>query len=124
MVKRIVLMVMVAAMMMVLMVPMSLAVEKRCHARPCYGTNKADVLLERRGDGVADKIFGKRGGDRINASRFNKDRDLLYGGRGDDRLNAQDGDGRDVVRGGPGSDVCYVDGGDSYRNCETVAVSG
>ena len=122
MAKRIMLVVMAAAMLVLLVAPMALAIEKRCDQRPCYGTNKADVLRERRGDGVADKIYGKRGDDRINATRFTNDRDLLYGGRGDDRLNAQDGDGSDVLRGGPGYDVCYVDEGDFYEGCELVAL--
>jgi Ca2+-binding RTX toxin-like protein len=49
--------------------------------------------------------------------------DLLYGGAGRDRLNAQDGDGRDKLRGGPGRDVCYVDEGDTTRGCEEVALA-
>ena len=122
MIKRIVLMVMVAALMALVMAPVALAIEKRCDDRPCYGTRNADVLRERQGDRVGDTIYAGRGADRINATRYNQDRDVLYGGPGNDRLNAQDGDSLDELYGGPGYDVCYVDDGDLYRGCEEVAL--
>ena len=110
---------MVAAMVFA---PVALAVTKQCSERPCLGTAKGDVLTERPGNGTADKIRGRGGNDVIRANRYDRDVDLLYGGAGRDRLNAQDGDGRDELRGGPGRDVCYVDEGDTYRGCEEVAL--
>ena len=110
------------ALMMVLVAPLALAVDKQCSRRPCEGTNNRDTLYERGGRGVPDIIYGLRGKDRIRANLFGADRDVLYGGRGNDRLNAQDGDGRDVLYGGPGEDVCYVDEGDSYVGCDEVAL--
>ena len=38
-------------------------------------------------------------------------------------LNAQDGDGRDVVYGGPGFDVCLVDEGGSYVGCDEIVLA-
>ena len=121
MVKRAVLMVLAALVAAALMAPAALAVTKQCGQRPCLGTANDDRLKERRGDGTADKIRGRGGEDVIRANRYDRDVDLLYGGAGRDRLNAQDGDGRDEVRGGPGRDVCYVDAGDTHRGCEEVA---
>jgi hypothetical protein len=123
MVRRIVLMVTVAAMMALMMAPAALAVDMQCTFRPCEGTGDRDTLYERGGRGVPDIIYGRDGNDRIRADIFGADRDVLYGGRGDDRLNAQDGDGRDVLYGGRGFDICSVDENDSYRGCEEVSLA-
>ena len=122
MMKRVILMLAVAAMMAAALAPAALAVDKQCTLRPCEGTNDRDTLYERGGRGVPDIIYGLRGSDRIRADLFGADRDVLYGGRGNDRLNAQDGDGRDMLYGGPGDDICYVDEGDSHVGCEEVAL--
>ena len=123
MVKRAVLMVLAALVAAALMAPAALAVTKQCSERPCLGTANDDRLKERRGDGKGDTIRGRGGNDVIRADRYDRDVDLLYGGAGRDRLNAQDGDGRDKLRGGPGRDVCYVDEGDTTRGCEEVALA-
>ena len=122
MMKRIVLMVTVAATLALVMAPAALAVNKQCTLYHCEGTDERDTLYERGGRGVGDVINGKGGNDRIYANLFGADRDVLYGKRGNDTLNAQDGDGRDVLFGGPGDDICYVDEGDSYVGCEEVAL--
>ncbi len=113
---------MVALMIMVL-APVAMAVNKQCTNDPSWGTNYRDTLYERGGNGVPDYIIGRRYGDLINANAFTADRDTLDGQRGDDRLKAQDGDGRDELYGGPGYDVCYVDVGDYTRGCDEVAVA-
>ena len=113
---------MVALMIMVL-APVAMAVNKQCTYYPCYGTNYSDTLYERGGRGVPDTIIGRRYGDLINANAFTADRDVLDGQRGDDRLKAQDGDGRDELYGGWGYDVCYIDEGDYTQGCQEVALA-
>jgi Ca2+-binding RTX toxin-like protein len=95
--------------------------EINCENRslPCNGTNGDDLMHERQGT-VKDVIYGKGGEDVLDANNFNRDRDRLYGGDRGDKLLANDGDGRDVVKGGAGRDVCYVDPGDRTVNCNVV----
>ena len=88
----------------------AVSITKICSSVPCRGTPSADVLKERVGDGKRDVIYGLRGNDRLNASRYGTDTDNLDGGRGNDRLNVLDGDFRDRAVGGPGTDdFCFVD---------------
>jgi Ca2+-binding RTX toxin-like protein len=98
----------------------ALAVNKQCSAKPCFGTNQEDTLLERGGNGFGDEIFGRKGPDRIFATSFTNDTDVLWGGRGNDRLDARDGDGRDTLNGGPGLDRCWGDPGDEFSQCEFI----
>lgn len=100
----------------------AMAVTKTCSAIPCDGTDSRDLLYERVGT-KADNISGLDGEDVIDANTFNFDRDRLFGGDRGDKLLANDGDGRDVVKGGAGRDVCYVDPGDRRVNCEVVRLS-
>ena len=95
--------------------------DKDCgpNALPCNGTNGDDLIHERQGT-VRDAIYGKDGHDVLDANNFNKDRDRLYGGDRGDKILANDGDGRDVAKGGAGRDVCYVDPGDRTVNCNVV----
>ena len=98
------------------------AVDKHCTNKPCRGTNVADILYERNGDGVPDAIYGLQDNDRLNATTFENDADKLYGGRGKDRLNTVDTDGKDNLNGGRGFDTCNGDLGADYAdvavNCE------
>ena len=103
MAKRIVTMVTAALMAAALMAPAALAVDKQCTFRPCQGTDERDTLYERGGDGVRDTIRGREARDLIFADLFGADRDVLYGG--------------------PGFDVCYVDESDGHRGCEEVALA-
>jgi hypothetical protein len=48
------------------------------------------------------------------------DADRLFGGRGADTLDARDGDGDDLIDGGPGVDDCSGDRTDTFVNCERV----
>jgi RTX calcium-binding nonapeptide repeat (4 copies) len=108
----------------------ALAVTKKCSASPCYGTKKDDTLTERRG--VKDEISGLRGDDTIRAGlvvgenlqerhpRLGPDSDILHGKGRSDRLNSGDLEGRDVLYGGKGHDVCLIDPGDRTHGCEKV----
>ena len=97
--------------------------EKDCgpNALPCNGTDGDDLIHERQGT-VKDRIFGFEGHDVLDANNFNFERDVLHGGDNGDKLLTNDGDGRDVARGGAGRDVCYVDQGDRTVNCNVVRV--
>jgi hypothetical protein len=128
--KRILVLLTVVALVVVMLAPVALAITKKCSASPCYGTNKDDTLTERRG--VNDEIFGLRGDDIIRAGlvvgenlherhpRLGPDTDILRGGRGSDRLKSDDLEGRDMLYGGRGRDVCIIDTGDRARGCEKV----
>ncbi len=88
-----------------------------CDEKPCFGTNKQDMIGERNGNGVSDDIRARSGDDTVNARRFGNDRDEVHGGKGDDRITTDDGDGRDFIDGGPGKDTCIKDPGDKRRDC-------
>ena len=94
------------------------AADRFCNSIPCRGTDNDDTLIEREGNRVRDRILGLDGEDVIDANNWTRDRDVLEGGRKDDRLFANDGDGRDTVRGGRGSDICYVDPDDVSSSCQ------
>ena len=100
----------------------ALAIQRICNSTPCIGTNNEDLLYERVGD-RNDRIFGLRGPDLIDANTFNGETDRLFGQEGRDRLLSNDGDKRDVVRGGPARDTCIVDRGDRRLSCEVVRVT-
>jgi hypothetical protein len=81
------------------------------------GTFGNDVLVGTRHN---DFMLGLAGNDRIFGLRGN---DVLRGGRGNDRLFAGSlghGNDRDLVRGGPGFDICRGDAGDVFVACEVV----
>ena len=93
--------------------------EKNCKDVPCKGTDNDDLLHERQGT-VRDAMYGLGGQDVLDANNFFDDRDRLFGGARGDKLLANDRDGADVVRGGDGRDLCFVDPGDRTVNCEEV----
>ena len=98
------------ALLLVMAAGVAVAVTKTCGAKPCYGTNNRDLLYEKTGNGVDDEIFGRRGGDTIDANNWDADTDILHGGRGNDVLYVNDGDTNDTANGGRGSnDRCVVD---------------
>ena len=120
--KRILVLLTVVALVVVMLASVALAITKTCSASPCYGTNKDDTLTERRG--VNDKIHGLRGDDTIRAGLLARgpDTDILHGNWGSDRLKSDDLEGRDVLYGGRGHDVCIIDSGDRTHGCEKVKV--
>jgi len=80
----------------------------QCAASPCTGTNSANYLDERPGNGTPDAIYGRGGRDDLDASYWTRDRDHLYGNNGKGTLNTNDGDTLDTVTRGPGYDTCIV----------------
>lgn len=97
----------------------AMAVTKTCGDTGCNGTENDDTLYERKGT-VQDSIFGLGGEDVIDANTFNFDKDRVFGGDRGDKLLVNDGDGRDLVKGGAGRDVCFIDPGDRAVNCEVT----
>jgi hypothetical protein len=70
------------------------------------------------GDGERDVIFGMGGRDTLVAGGG---RDVLKGGgEGDKLFTIDQRRGNDVVYGGPGTDLCFVDHGDQVHGCEVV----
>jgi hypothetical protein len=119
---RILVLLTVVALVVVMLAPVALAITKQCSASPCYGTNKDDTLYEH--PRFNNKIYALRGDDIIRGSllriRPAPDTDILRGGPGKDRLESRDLDGRDVLYGGRGRDVCIINRGDRTRGCEKV----
>lgn len=75
------------------------------------GTRFSDRLG---GDQLPNTINGSYGNDVVIG---NGGKDLLAGGYGNDVVDGRDGAGGDRVVGGPGSDVCYTDRGDTRAAC-------
>jgi hypothetical protein len=68
------------------------------------------------GDGN-DSLTGGAGADVLTDKTGTGDIDVLIGKGGADALSTRDGDGRDRAIGGPGTDSCAVDGGDTAIAC-------
>jgi hypothetical protein len=81
----------------------------QCQTVPCVATGAHQVLFERLGDGVRDKMIAQGGHDRLDARAYTNDRDVAKGNGGHDLLRVNDGDAMDGAIGGPGFDICVVD---------------
>src|ERR687893_201405 len=81
----------------------------QCQTIPCVATGAHQVLFERVGDGVRDKMIAQGGHDRLDARAYTNDRDKAKGSGGHDLLRVNDGDAMDGAIGGPGFDICVVD---------------
>ena len=81
----------------------------QCKAAPCYGSGNDDKILERKGNGLFDKIFMRGGHDVVQANGYTNDTDIVKGGTGFDKINVADGDRHDTASGGKGGDWCIVD---------------
>src|SRR5215203_5866612 len=81
----------------------------QCAGIPCVATGSSDLVKERIGNRLNDKIYLKGGSDQVRADKYRADRDLIYGGKGYDLIYTNDGDTHDRIRGGAGNDKCYVD---------------
>jgi hypothetical protein len=81
----------------------------QCAGIPCVSTGQSDLVKERIGNRLNDKIYLKGGSDQVRADKYRADRDLIYGGKGFDLIYTNDGDTHDRIRGGAGKDKCYVD---------------
>ena len=93
----------------------------QCQTIPCVGTGDHQVLLERVGDGVTDRMIAQGGHDHLDARAYTNDRDVAKGSGGHDLLRVNDGDAMDGAIGGPGSDLCVVDAAiEAADTCEGV----
>ena len=93
----------------------------QCDEVPCVATGNHQVLFERVGDGVRDRMIAQAGHDHLNAEGYTDDRDVAKGGGGHDSLLVDDGDAMDAAIGGPGYDTCVVDAAiEASYTCETV----
>jgi hypothetical protein len=81
----------------------------QCQTIPCVATGAHQVLFERVGDGVRDKMIAQGGHDRLDARAYTNDRGVAKGNGGHDLLRVNDGDAMDGAIGGPGFDICVVD---------------
>ena len=118
--KKLILLGALAAVLTLAFAGVALAKEIQCTTLNCEGTSRADTLFERVGNGLEDNIKGRRGGDVIDATGSTNDVDNLFGNRGNDTLDATDGDDLDTLNGGPGTDECFGDEGDTFISCETI----
>jgi hypothetical protein len=93
----------------------------QCQTIPCVATGDHQVLFERVGDGVRDKMIAQGGHDHLDARSYTNDRDVTKGSGGHDLLRVNDGDAMDGAIGGPGWDTCVVDASiEAADTCETV----
>ena len=94
----------------------------QCDDIPCVATGDSQVLFERVGDGVRDRMIAKGGHDHLDARSYTNDRDVAKGNGGNDLLRVNDGDALDAAIGGPGGyDVCVVDAAiEASDTCEQV----
>jgi hypothetical protein len=93
----------------------------QCQTIPCVATGDHQVLFERVGDGVRDKMIAQGGHDHLDARSYTNDRDVAKGSGGHDLLRVNDGDAMDGAIGGPGFDTCVVDASiEAADTCETV----
>jgi hypothetical protein len=81
----------------------------QCAGIPCYATGKSDLVYERKGNGLNDRIILRGGNDNVRANGYTRDRDVIKGGGGYDLIYVNDGDTHDRIKGGAGGDKCYVD---------------
>jgi hypothetical protein len=93
----------------------------QCQTVPCVATGDHQVLFERVGDGVRDKMIAQGGHDHLDARSYTNDRDVTKGSGGHDLLRVNDGDTMDGAIGGPGWDTCVVDASiEAADTCEAV----
>jgi hypothetical protein len=120
--RKVVVVLVVAALLGAVVAPAAIALSERCGTLPCKGTNHKDRLGERKGNGVADRIYGLGGKDTLRADRYGNDRDSVYGGDGDDFINTADGDSKDKIDAGGGFDTCYLDIGEAnkIKGCDST----
>ena len=67
----------------------------QCETSPCVAIGAHQVLFERVGDGVRDKMIAQGGHDRLDARAYTNDRDVTKGNGGHDLLRVNDGDAMD-----------------------------
>jgi hypothetical protein len=93
----------------------------QCQTIPCVATGDHQVLFERVGDGVRDKMIAQAGHDHLDARAYTNDRDVTKGSGGHDLLRVNDGDAMDGAIGGPGYDTCVVDAAiEAADTCDAI----
>ena len=94
----------------------------QCQSVPCYGFGQDDKILERIGNGKADKIIPRGGHDLVRANKYHNDTDIVRAGRGLDKINVRDGDPYDRIHAGKGAhDWCIVDANSELAGgCERI----
>ena len=93
----------------------------QCQTMPCVASGNHQVLFERVGDGVPDKLIAQGGHDHLDARAYTNDRDVAKGGGGHDLLRVNDGDTMDGAIGGAGNNLCVVDAAiEASDSCEGV----
>lgn len=126
MARRISVLMVAGALLLVLVAGVAVARTFQCTTVPCNGTANDDLITERQGE-VRDEISGFEGADIIRANRFGNDQDLLDSDQRNDKIRADDGDSRDTIDCGAGpADIAVVDPGDAvnFSNCEDVRTRG
>jgi hypothetical protein len=127
--KKIVMMVAMAALVLVALVVGSATAFAQtiggviqCQGKPpCVATGDHQVLFERVGDGVRDRMIAQGGHDHLDARSYTNDRDVAKGNGGHDLLRVNDGDAMDGAIGGAGYDLCVVDAAiEASDTCEAV----
>src|SRR5918993_44513 len=71
--RRMFLVLVAAALLAAMAAPAALAINKACTTATCSGTNGADKLRERSGNGSTDNISGKGGKDTLRAEHYRSD---------------------------------------------------
>jgi hypothetical protein len=95
----------------------------QCTGIPCVGTGRSDLILERIGNGKRDRILLKGGNDQVRANTYRRDKDVIKGSAGSDLIYVDDGDTRDRIFGGRGGDKCYVDArSEAVSGCGRIIV--
>ncbi len=103
--------------------PLAIGGTIQCQGRPCIATGDGDVLFERVGDKVPDRMLAQGDHDVLRANTYTDDRDIAKGGSGHDVLHVDDGDINDLAIGGTGNDLCVVDfGAEASATCERVSI--
>jgi hypothetical protein len=93
----------------------------QCQSIPCVATGAHQVLFERDGDGVSDRMIAQGGHDHLDARAYTNDRHVAKGSGGHDLLRVNDGDTMDGAIGGPGQDLCVVEASiEASDTCEGV----
>ena len=95
----------------------------QCTGVPCTATGNDDLVLERIGNRLKDKILLKGGDDQVRANTYTNDRDVIQGSAGFDLIYVDDGDTKDRIFGGKGNDKCYVDArSEAVSGCSRIIV--
>ena len=95
----------------------------QCAGIPCIATGRSDLVYERKGNHLNDRILLRGGNDQVLANKYTADRDVIRGGSGYDLIYVNDGDRHDRVRAGGGNDKCYVDArSEAVSGCAAVIV--